>query len=109
MRDNRDRGVALTVVPRFARWRNLSSVKRMFDCASFFTNCLQISIMRKEEIINVLSLEVGDWVLIGPVWVEVQCLRGVRSALYGLMVEITGHGCFMQVSVRDSVKVLRHV
>lgn len=43
MRDNRGRGVALTVVLRFARWHNLSSVKRMFDCASSFINYLHIS------------------------------------------------------------------
>lgn len=65
--------------------------------------------MRKEEIINVLSLRIGDWVLIGDVWVEVQCLRGVHSKIEGLMVEITGHGCFMQVRVGANVNVLRNV
>lgn len=65
--------------------------------------------MRKKIIINVLSLRIGDWVLIGDVWVEVQCLRGVHSKIEGLMVEITGHGCFMQVKISNDVIVLRNV
>ena len=65
--------------------------------------------MRREEIINVLSLRIGDWVLIGDTWVEVQCLRGVHSKLEGLMVEVTGHGCCMQVRVGANVNVLRNV
>lgn len=60
-------------------------------------------------IINVLSLRLGDWVLIGDIWVEVQCLRGVHSKNEGLMVEITGHGCFKQVKISNDVIVLRNV
>lgn len=65
--------------------------------------------MRREEIINVLSLKIGDWVLIGDTWVEVQCLRGVHSKIEGLMVAISGHGCYIQVRIGANVNVLRHV
>lgn len=65
--------------------------------------------MRKEAIINVLSLQIGDWVLIGDLWVEVQCLKGVHSRFEGLMVAISGHGCYMQVRINSNVNVLRNV
>ena len=65
--------------------------------------------MRKKVIINVLSLRIGDWMLIGDLWVEVQCLRGIYSKVEGLMVAVSGHGCYKQVPVGNDVIVLRYV
>lgn len=65
--------------------------------------------MREKKIINVLSLRIGDWVIMGGFWVEVQCLRGVFDQHEGLMVEISGHGCYRKVKVKNDIIILRNV
>lgn len=64
--------------------------------------------MKNEKEVDVLTLGIGDWVLIADNWVMVQCLRGVYTRTEGLMIEISGDGFYKRISVRDKVIVLAH-